>query len=346
MKRALSGVCVLGFGLALGAFSSSVTAAAYDPNPDHVLKLPSDYPRASQPMPTSYFAARQPQAAQPQVVAQAPAPKPVTVRDYRMRAVTGESPLKQQEAAGTWHQANPAVVAPDHKLVPRTQTAVDVGMQFSHLHYEEPEIDVTLDGLKYGFTASGTKVVHQDYFVRGEVRGALGDDDYKGSGTSKDLPGYLIDLRGVAGGDFPLGDRYVISPYVGVGYRHLFNDSRGVTSTGYYGYRRYSNYFFAPVGTTARMGLNDGSRLSMLIELDPLLWGSQTTNLHDVDPVLPNVHNKQNDGFGVRGEFMYEAQHSYLHTHRHNHRNFRKTIENKPLFEKKLPYLLEDISQF
>lgn len=44
----------------------------------------------------------------------------------------------------------------------------------------------------------------------------------------------------------------VWAPYTGFGFRYLNNDSRGETSTGYWGYQRSSHYYYLPIGVTNR----------------------------------------------------------------------------------------------
>jgi hypothetical protein len=44
-------------------------------------------------------------------------------------------------------------------------------------------------------------------------------------------------------------------PYAGLGFRYLYNDLRGTSSTGAIGYRRESHYFYVPLGVTLRVPL-------------------------------------------------------------------------------------------
>jgi len=69
----------------------------------------------------------------------------------------------------------------------------------------------------------------------------------------------------VAGLDW-VGRSVSLSPYVGVGYRYLYNDVRGSTSTGAIGYRRESNYIYEPIGLTARFLLGDRWVLAPTLE--------------------------------------------------------------------------------
>lgn len=259
----------------------------------------------------------------------------LTKRDIQMRAVTGwdyqpgypkgtypaEQPIPQPAPLSSadpdrtpeWSKPAPAVeFVPnsDPSIQPRTKTSIDAMFQFAHYKYYEKTGDSTLmatSGLKYGFGGSATGMIAGDWFVRFEGRYAFGDVDYVGSGNSYDEPDDTFELRIMSGVDLPYG-RVVIAPYAGVGYRNLFNDGRGITSTGFYGYRRDSQYIYAPIGADMRYLINRDSLLSLRLEADPFIAGWQTTHLSDVDPTYPDVTNKQKWGFGFKGELMYQYQ--------------------------------------
>ncbi len=207
--------------------------------------------------------------------------------------------------SGVWrHPTPPVEVVPDPSLEPRTKTSIDAGFQFSRYRYEEPSVDVTNKALKYGFTGSATGVIMRDIFARVDGRFAFGDADYKGSGEKDGNTDRIYEVRAMLGMDVPFG-RFVVSPYLGLGYRNLYNDLRGVTSTGAVGYRRESQYLYVPVGVQPRYQIDRNSTLSLNIEIDPLLQGWQFSQLSDAGLGDPDVHNKQDSGYGLRGELMY-----------------------------------------
>jgi hypothetical protein len=187
----------------------------------------------------------------------------------------------------------------------KTQPGVALGLSASYYHYKEPSIAVTEEGYKAGIDLAITAVRSTDWFIRGDGRFAYGRIDYTGTGSKDANPDWYTELRGTIGKDFDY-DRYSLSPYTGIGYRYLFNDLRGVTSTGAAGYRRESRYIYIPVGVTHRLRLESSARLSTTFEFDYLVQGWQKSNLTDATALLPNQTNKQHSGYGIRASVFYE----------------------------------------
>jgi hypothetical protein len=188
----------------------------------------------------------------------------------------------------------------------KTQTGNDIGLSLSSYQYQEPGL-MSLKGIKMGLDMRTTKALQNDQFIRGELRYAFGTVDYNSNGTgsaSGNLDWY-IEARGLFGKDWAVKDA-VFSAYMGFGYRYLFNDGRGITSTGYAGYRRQSNYFYLPVGIIHRRTLNDQARLVSTLEYDQLLAGKQITSESDVGAGYSDVTNNQSSGYGLRLSVMYE----------------------------------------
>ncbi|NCC03375.1 MAG: hypothetical protein EOM37_04920 [Proteobacteria bacterium] len=206
-------------------------------------------------------------------------------------------PAKQEPTPRQTHSPSHPTMALD------TQSGIDVGGQISGYHYHEPTLNVKLNGPQFGLTAAITHVLGQDWFARLDTRFAGGPVHYTGSGESDD-PNIIAELRATAGHDFRIG-RFGVSPYLGLGYRHVNNDARGVTTTGASGYRRGSHYLFVPVGAETRTFLSNGHKLSFLAEIDPLLQGWQTSKLSDVSSDYPDITNNQRFGLGLRTHFMY-----------------------------------------
>lgn len=206
-----------------------------------------------------------------------------------------------------WRKPKPLAeeIAEEMLAAPRSRTSFDAGLQFSDYEYEEPDV-MTTSGAKYGFTVSGTAMVAGNWFIKVDGRFAFGDVDYtsNGSGDKKDNDDRLIEVRGLIGGDLVSG-RWVIVPYFGLGYRNLYNDLRGTTTTGAVGYRRDSNYLYLPLGIEPRYQMTPNSRLSMVFEYDPLIRGWQHSYLTDAGLGDPDITNRQKSGYGLRGEIMY-----------------------------------------
>ena len=187
----------------------------------------------------------------------------------------------------------------------RTRPGAELGVNAAYYKYEEPDLAVTEKGYNAGIDFAYTAIPKNDWFVRGDASFAYGRNDYTGSGTKDDNPYRYAELRGTFGKDFER-DRYSLSPYAGIGYRYSRDDLQGLTSTGAAGYRRESQYLYIPLGVTHRMGLKASARLSTTLEFDYFLQGRQKSYLSDVSPLLPNLTNDQNEGYGWRGSIYYE----------------------------------------
>lgn len=188
----------------------------------------------------------------------------------------------------------------------KTRPGMELGVSLADYKYEEPSLAVTLKGYKSGLDFSAIGNASDDWFIRGDARYETGNTDYTGSGTKSGNPDWYYELRGTVGRDFDQGT-YDLSPYLGLGYRYLFNDLRGRSSTGAVGYRRTSQYTYVPVGATHRLKLESNARLATTFEYDYLIKGQQTSYLTDTAIAgYGDVVNKQRTGHGIRGSMYYE----------------------------------------
>lgn len=205
-------------------------------------------------------------------------------------------------------QPVPAETLPPEQLRPslKTPTSVQIGVQISDYRYQEPDVQMKNTGLKYGANALLTANLYNNWFAMADLRAAVGDVRYKGSGTEDGVADVLSEIRLAGGYDLLFGN-FAVSPYAGLGFRYLLNDGNGhVTDTNAGLYRRESRYFFAPMGLNPRVLLNNGAKLSLVFEYDHLIKGWQSSELSDVNG-YPNLNNPQYTGYGLRGSFMYEA---------------------------------------
>jgi len=136
--------------------------------------------------------------------------------------------------------------APADPLV--TRSGWEVGGQLSDYRYEEPSLGVKIWGGGMGVTGAYTHTGAGRWFFRADGRYGYGSLEYEGSGTKDSVPYSILETRGTFGKDIFRSDGISVSPFVGLGYRYLYNDLRGTSSTGAIGYRRVSNYWYAPLG--------------------------------------------------------------------------------------------------
>ena len=179
-----------------------------------------------------------------------------------------------------------------------TPTGHEVNASAASYTYIEPGAQsISIHGAKVAgeYTATLSLNERRHWFAQADVRGTIGNVTYTGwcspfliTPNSSSPNGYELDLgdaspcsetgdkdwylegRALAGKDF-IGQRWALSPYTGLGLRHLSNGTNG---TGGY---RTDNYLYLPVGITARTKVASHSALSFNLEFDPLLHGWQKT---------------------------------------------------------------------
>jgi len=188
----------------------------------------------------------------------------------------------------------------------KTRTGNDIGLSLSAYQYEEPGF-MSSKGSKFGLDLHAAKVLQDDQFIRGELRYAFGSVDYNsnGTGSASGEPDWYIEARGLVGKDWAINDA-VLAGYTGVGYRYLFNDARGISSTGAAGYRRESNYFYLPIGIIHRMIIKGQAILVSTLEYDHLMTGKQISSLSDTGLGYGDVTNNQSSGYGLKLSVMYQ----------------------------------------
>jgi hypothetical protein len=192
----------------------------------------------------------------------------------------------------------------------KTSNGNELGISVSSYSYEEPSLGMSNKGDKFGVNHLGAKTLNGEWFIKDDVRFAYGSVDYVGSGYQPSTPDWYLDARGLIGLDIQ-GGNAMYSPFIGIGYRYLFNDLRGYSSSGAIGYRRESNYLYVPIGLTHRFKLDESAVLATTLEFDHLLSGRQVTHLSDLIghsgySSAPDVTNGQDSGFGLRADMMYE----------------------------------------
>ena len=180
------------------------------------------------------------------------------------------------------------------------KTNISLGIYTSDITYTEPNVmqeEGVLKGVigKVNFDRGGAFQSFEAYYSVGKM-------DYVGSGVINDIPDKVFEIRGLFGRDFKLNKALRLSPYLGLGYRYLNDDSSGLlSSTGASGYEREQVYFYMPIGFELKnsrefLGLNISSR----IEYDYFISGKNNSHLGDVGDTYDNVTLDQHNGYGYR----------------------------------------------
>jgi hypothetical protein len=186
-----------------------------------------------------------------------------------------------------------------------TRGGWEVGLQAAGYKYDEPFF-ATLEGERIGVSGSYAFVGPDYLYSRLEGRYSYAKLDYTGSGTLSDVPDHIVELRAVAGRDYRAG-RFIWSPYAGLGYRYLYNDLRGASSTGAVGYRRKSRYYYVPLGVAVRMPMGERWVFAPQIEYDAFANGKQRSYLGDTGLGFNDVTNRQGRGRGARGQLAFQG---------------------------------------
>jgi len=180
-----------------------------------------------------------------------------------------------------------------------------LGAALSHITYEEPDL-MEEKGLMLGLNAA--YAYHQKAMLRAEFGFSFGSLDYSSpiSGEINGIPNLMVELRGLAGYDFQVSSSTILTPFTGLGYRYLNDDSSGLVSNlGAAGYNREANYLYSPIGVTAYSVLNSTWSLDATLEYDLFWKGLQKSHLSDANLGYSDIENEQNSGYGLRGSLNF-----------------------------------------
>jgi hypothetical protein len=182
----------------------------------------------------------------------------------------------------------------------------DLGGEFGYRKYNEPGL-MQEKGWTYGL--AGSYAYHNRLVLKLEGRGNYADMTYDGGmgGSAlhqSDVPDYLVEGRAIIGYDFPVWKATVLTYYTGIGYRYLNDDSSEFVG----GYERESNYVYSPLGIAFATNLGNNWSIVETLEYDLFWRGKQESHLSDASSMLPDITNKQHDGYGYRGSITAEKK--------------------------------------
>ncbi len=217
------------------------------------------------------------------------------------------------------------------------KTKFEIAQETYYMKYEEPDIMENV-GMMYGLNMAFSYRVENPVFFKSvwenigqgktntkfllEARWARGKVDYDSNSTGSDdgITDMATELRGIVCYEIMFSERTSLTPYGGIGFRYLSDDSRGrYTTTGNWGYLRESKYFYIPFGMELNHGFSERWTLKLKGEYDLLLEGKQKSHLEDGGPWLQDstsgqyytvdtVENAQEVGVGIRGSLRLQRQ--------------------------------------
>jgi hypothetical protein len=123
-----------------------------------------------------------------------------------------------------------------------------------------------------------------------------------------------FEIKGVVGRDFFPVSYLRTTPYIGLGYRYLSDNSDGLNTlvnfTNFLGYKRFSHYYFLPVGIDLTYQTVPAYSLESNFELDYVFKGYQVSKI-SVVPGENDIYNKQKGGFGLRASLRANRYFQY-----------------------------------
>jgi len=188
-------------------------------------------------------------------------------------------------------------------------TQTSAGFEFSSklgfYEYKEPGY-MKIDGPVLGLGAKYSHALGADDFFQIDASVMAGLLDYQGTGSLDNTENFSTDIRALYLKNHTLENGTVVTPYTGLGYRFLYNDLRGNTSTGAGGYRRLSHYVYLPVGILTYITDGYGNKIELNGELGILIRGYQQSYLSDFYSNVSDVKNEQKTGHNLRVSALYK----------------------------------------
>ena len=193
------------------------------------------------------------------------------------------------------------------KLLPKN--SFNLGLDGRYLDYEEDDL-MEEDGWLYGIV--GRYIYHgsNNFMFETSANYVFGELEYDGEtwgGTpvEADADDWIIECRGLFGGDYRINNNNAVTFFTGVGYRY-WNDE--IDAPG--GYEREIQYWYLPIGIKTISSLNNSWTCGMSIEYDLFLSGEVKSHLSDVHPYLNDLKNDQDfgDGYGIKFSLKFDKK--------------------------------------
>ncbi|MBI4845799.1 MAG: hypothetical protein HY810_04920 [Candidatus Omnitrophica bacterium] len=185
---------------------------------------------------------------------------------------------------------------------------LEIGSEFSFIAYKEPGV-MEQQGAMSGFSGSLTN--YGEYIFRAEGKIGYANMDYqsRNTGDMDNIDDYLLEVRGIAGGELKEVEEIRIIPYLGIGFRYLSDDSQGMTTnTGALGYKREANYYYIPIGLEISSWEAGDKGIRVFLEFDYFIKGVQKSYLSGAVLAFNDPENSQNEGYGYRASVRFRKK--------------------------------------
>ena len=200
-----------------------------------------------------------------------------------------------------------------------TIKGLDIAVKGGYFHYSEPDADITYSGIVSGiqgdyrkdFAACAIK-------IRSEIM--TGNVDYDGQLNVHRVENAAVDISSVDTSPISYGSslwysdssllvgksfsthNYWITPYTGMGYRHL-RSSENPDVDG--DYKRQVTYIYLPLVLEFQKEVSDARRWGIVGEVDILLKGTARADLSDASDNYNDLSFNQSLGGGIKLSGFY-----------------------------------------
>jgi len=178
----------------------------------------------------------------------------------------------------------------------------ELGAEISYLTYEEPGV-LKERGILYG--GIGSYTYHNKIMLKVEGRATFGKLDFYALGGApvpeNSNSDRIWEIRGLGGYDFTVLKSFILTPFLGIGYRDFKDDVLPRP------YERESEYIYSPIGICLITALGKGWSIGGTGEYDYFWWGKQVS--HPIEAVeIEDIESRLKDAYGLRGSITLEKK--------------------------------------
>ena len=220
---------------------------------------------------------------------------------------------------------NPQVVYRDFQIPQKkSEWVFEIAPEVSYIRYHEPGLmkeSGTMSGINgsYTYRPMAGDVLNTEVadMYRLEGRFSYGKVDYNGGIQNSDgsttpesfngINDYMVEIRMLIGKDYSFNNQSILlTPYLGGGYRSLFDS---LYENKPYGYNRHIQYLYIPTGSEITAKLGEGWSIGADVEYDIFLGGLVESHLGEIG--LGDLQNVQKSGYGLRGSIKLIKKSKY-----------------------------------
>jgi hypothetical protein len=190
----------------------------------------------------------------------------------------------------------------------QTDTGFSINAEGYYYEFDEPGID--RQSGPYGRVGASYTGKYLDTFWTADLRLGGGTTNFSsnGSGTISGIPEYSSELRLLATRDFAISPTIIVQPFMGLGYRVLFDNAAGdTTSGGLAAVDRVTQYLYWPVGLGFSFPYGSVT-FKPSFEYDFLIDGDVISYTAGVGGITNNLNNNLSSGSGYRIHLDTEVQ--------------------------------------